>query len=82
MIDLKTAYDIANNFFLENNYAGVFEIRESNKSWLFEGMCHRAQYGCSEICVPKNGDAPYLFNIRMDEGFKMWESAKEIKYKA
>jgi len=82
VVDLKTAYDIAKDFFLENNYSGVFEIRESKNNWLFEGKCDSVQYGSSEVCVPKNGDEPYLFSIRMKDGFEMWKNAKEVNYDA
>ena len=42
MVDMKTAYKIANKFFLENDYAGIRETRENNESWLFAGKCKNA----------------------------------------
>lgn len=78
MVDLKTAYKIANDFFLENDYAGVCEARETDTSWLFEGKCKQTTYGTSEVCVPKNGDEPYLFNIAHEEGANMWGNAKIV----
>lgn len=78
MVDLKTAYKIANDFFIENDYAGVYEVRETNDKWLFEGKCKRTCYGTFEICVPQNGDEPYLFSNTDDNGFAMWKNAKVV----
>lgn len=78
MVNLKTAYKIANAFFLENEYVGVYEIRETNNAWLFMGKCKQACYGTTEVCVPKNGEAPYLFSITDDEGLRMWKNGKTV----
>lgn len=78
MVDLKTAYKIANDFFLENNYAGVYEVRETNDKWLFEGKCKCTCYGTSEMCVPKNGEEPYLFSITGMDNAIMWKNAKIV----
>lgn len=78
MVDLKTAYKIANDFFLENNYAGVHEARETDSSWLFEGKCKQTCYGTSEVCVPKDGAEPYIFNIAHEDGVNMWENARTV----
>ena len=75
MVDLKTAYNIANEFFLNNGYEGVYESRETDNSWLFNGKCKRTNYGTSEVCVPKNGDEPYIFNIAHEDGAIIWENA-------
>ena len=68
MVDLKSAYNIANDFFLNNGYEGVYESRETDNSWLCCGKCKRPNYGTSEVCVPKNGDEPYVFNIAHEGG--------------
>lgn len=47
MVDLKTAYKIANDFFLANDYAGVREARENDDSWLFKLKCKSTCYGVS-----------------------------------
>lgn len=78
MVDMKAAYRIANDFFLENNYAGVYETRETSDKWLFVGKCKNTCYGTSEVCVPKNGDEPYLFNITDARALDMWKKAKVV----
>ena len=78
MVDMKTAYKIANKFFLENDYAGIRETRENNESWLFAGKCKNACYGTSKVCISKNGDEPYLFNTIDEKDFNMWENAKVV----
>ena len=78
MVDMKTAYKIANDFFLENNYVGVYETRETSDKWLFLGKCENTCYGTSEVCVPKNGDEPYLFSITDEMFFDIWENAKVV----
>lgn len=78
MIDFKTAYGIANDFFLENGYTGVHETRENNDSWLFSGKCEQVTYGTSEVCVPKNGDGPYLFDTSHEKELTIWENAKVV----
>lgn len=35
MISIEKAYRIANSFFVENDYVGVYEVRENEDSWLF-----------------------------------------------
>ena len=78
MVDLKTAYRIANDFFLENAYLGVYEARETDTSWLFEGKCKGTCYGTSEVCVPKNGDEPYIFSVTDMDSAIMWRNAKVV----
>ena len=78
MIDLKKAYEIANDFFLENGYVGVHEARENDDSWLFSGKCEQATYGTSQVCIPKNGDEPYLFDTAHEKEFTMWENATVV----
>lgn len=78
MVDLKTAYNIANDFFLENGYVGISETRENDKGWLFSGECEEPTYGTSEVFVPKDGTEPYLFDISHKEELAMWESAKVV----
>lgn len=78
MVSFKEAYKIANDFFLENDYAGVNEARESTDNWLFTGKCKRTCYGTMDACIPKNGDTPYVFRKSDDENFEMWENAKVV----
>lgn len=78
MVDLKTAYKIAHDFFIEDGYSGVYEIRESETSWMFMGKCKKTCYGTSEICVPKDGSDPYLFSISHEDFFSTWKNAKII----
>ena len=78
MVEFKEAYEIATNFFLENDYAGVDEAKDTNDMWLFAHKCKKTCYGVSYICVPKNGDEPYIFNpTGMDNGI-MWENASIV----
>ena len=62
MISIEKAYRIANSFFVENDYVGVYEVRENEDSWLFVPQCKSACYGVANVCVPKNGDEPYVFS--------------------
>lgn len=78
MVYLEEAYEIAKDFFLKNGYIGVDEARETDSSWLFNGKSEQSIYGTSEVCVPKNGDEPYVFNIAHEEGAAMWENAEAI----
>ena len=78
MVEFKEAYKIANKFFLENDYAGVFEVRENRECILFKPKCKKTCYGVSYVAVPKNGDAPYLFNIADETALDMWKKAKAV----
>ena len=78
MVDLKTAYQILNDFFLKNDSDGVYEARETNDNWLFEGKCKGTCYGTVEVCVPKNGDGPYVFSATDTDGVIMWSNAKVV----
>ncbi len=78
VVGLKKAYKIANDFFLENDYAGVYEVRETDSSWLFVPKCKATCYGVADICVPKNGEEPYIFCVTDVNGAIMWENAKVI----
>ena len=78
MVSFKEAYEIANKFFLENDYAGIREARENDDSWLFAGKCKRTCYGTMNACVPKNGDEPYVFSTTDEAGFEMWGKAKVV----
>lgn len=82
MVDIKTAYKIANDFFLANDYVGVYEIRETNEEWLFLGKCKQACYGTTEICVPKNGEDPYLFSITGTAELHKWINAEIVSVKS
>ena len=73
MISIEKAYRIANSFFVENDYVGVYEVRENEDSWLFVPQCKSACYGVANVCVPKNGDEPYVFSTTDADGAVMWE---------
>lgn len=79
MISIEKAYRIANSFFVENDYVGVYEVRENEDSWLFVPQCKSACYGVANVCVPKNGDEPYVFSTTDADGAVMWERGKEGK---
>ena len=81
MVDLKTAYKIVNDFFLENDYAGIYEVRETDDKWLFEGICRHTFYGASEVCVPKNGDETYIFSLTGMDNAIMWKMQRWYLYK-
>lgn len=70
MVEFKEACEIATKFFLENDYA--------SDKWLFSPKCKKTCYGVSYICVPKNGDEPYLFNPTGMDNILMWENAKIV----
>lgn len=78
MISIEKAYRIANSFFVENDYVGVYEVRENEDSWLFAPQCKSACYGVANVCVPKNGDEPYVFSTTDTDGAVMWERGKEV----
>ena len=50
MISIEKAYRIANSFFVENDYVGVYEVRENEDSWLFVPQCKSACYGVANVC--------------------------------
>ena len=81
MIDFKTAYGIANDFFLNNGYAGIYESRETEECWLFSPKCNSTCYGVSNVCVPKNGDESRIYNAADIEKVVMWNSAKVVYVK-
>jgi hypothetical protein len=81
MVGLKEAYEIANDFFISNDYAGVAEVRDTGEKWLFMGKLKRATYGTCEVCVPKDGTAPHLFDINNEQYGEMWRSAKKVELK-
>nr|DAI33125.1 MAG TPA: immunity protein [Caudoviricetes sp.] len=81
MVDLEKAYKIANGFFLDNDYVGVHEIRENADSWLFVPQCKSACYGVANVCIPKNGDEPYVFSTAEPDGAAVWNSAKAVSYR-
>lgn len=78
MVEFKEAYEIANKFFLENDYASVGEVKETSDKWLFAPKCKRTCYGVSYICVPKKGDKPYVFSPTSMDNAIMWENAKGV----
>ena len=78
MVEFKDAYESANKIFLENEYAGVHEARENDDSWLFAGKCKQKSYGTFEICIPKNGDSPYIFNVAHEDGATVWKNARIV----
>lgn len=78
MIDFKTAYEIANDFFLKNGYAGIYESRETDEHWLFLPKCNGTCYGVSNVCVPKNGDEPHIYNATDIEMANVWNCAKAV----
>ena len=78
MVEFKEAYEIATNFFLENDYAGVDEAKDTNYMWLFAPKCKKTCYGVSYICVTKNGDEPYIFNPTGMDNVIMWENASIV----
>ena len=77
-VDYETAYWIAERCFLENDYIGIAETRETIDAWLFSGKAEQTMYGNFEICVPKNGDTPYVFTTTDIEGFKLWSQGKPV----
>lgn len=80
MVELKDAYKMANDCFLDNeDYLGVREVRETEDKWLFEGKLKHTTYGTFEICVPKNGDEPYLYNPYEKKYMELWEKANVVK---
>ena len=79
MVCLEKAYKQADDFFRDNDYAGVDTTRETDDSWLFCPKCKETCYGVSYVCVPKNGEAPYLFSVSDEEMAEVWINAKEIK---
>ena len=46
--------------------------------WLFSTKTEQTMYGSFEICVPKNGENPYVFTVTDTDGFKLWNNAKLI----
>ena len=46
--------------------------------WLFSAKTEQTMYGSFEICVPKNGENPYVFTVTDTDGFKLWNNAKLI----
>ena len=55
MVEFKEAYEIATNFFLENDYAGVDEAKDTNDMWLFAPKCKKHAMGCHIYAYPKMG---------------------------
>ena len=81
MITLEKAYEIANEFYKTDEcYDGILEIRESQDNWLFEGRLKHTTYGTNNVCVPKNGEEPYLFNPNTND--QIWKDAMVIEYKS
>lgn len=77
MIDIKKASQIAEKFFKTDKcYDGILEIRESKQDWMFEGKAKTPVYGASIVCVPKNGEDPYLMNASDPE--QIWERAIKL----
>ena len=52
MVEFKEAYEIATNFFLENDYAGVDEAKDTNDMWLFAPKCNKTCYGAANRHKP------------------------------
>ena len=77
-VDYETAYWIAERCFLESDYIGIAESRETIGLWLFSAKTEQTMYGSFEICVPKNGENPYVFTVTDTDGFKLWNNAKLI----
>lgn len=59
------------------NYS-IDEAKDASDKWLFSPKCKKTCYGVSYICVPKNGDEPYLFNPTGMDNILMWENAKIV----
>ena len=78
-VDFETAYWIAERCFLENDYVGIQESRENKESWLFSGKAEQTICGSFEICVPKNGDTPYVFTRTDTDGFKLWNQSIPVQ---
>lgn len=77
MIDIKKASQIAKKFFKTDKcYGSIGEIRESEQDWMFEGKAKKTLYGASIVCVPKNGEDPYLMNASDPE--QIWERAIKL----
>ena len=77
-LNLKKHMRLQLIFFLENDYAGVYEAKDTNDMWLFAPKCKKTCYGVSYICVPKNGDEPYIFNPTGMDNVIMWENASIV----
>mgnify|MGYP000088608396 CR=1 FL=1 len=78
VVEFKEACEIATKFFLENDYASIDEAKDASDKWLFSPKCKKTCYGVSYICVPKNGDEPYLFNPTGMDNILMWKNAKIV----
>lgn len=78
MISLKRAYNIATDFFIRNGYVGVYEIRELKDKWVSMGKSEETIYGASQVCIPKNGDEPYLIDISHEPELTQYNKAKRV----
>ena len=62
MVDLVEALKMAEKAFREDKcYVGVKEICETEEYWLFSGKAKQTVNGYFNICIPKNGDEPFIF---------------------
>lgn len=78
MISAKEAYKIAYDIFVFNDCAGVGEMRDAGEYWLFSEKCDCPIYGAIEICVPKNGDEPFIINTFREPYAEKWRNAKKV----
>ena len=79
MIDVVEAFKMTEKVYLEDDcYTGVREIRETVDYWLFSGKAKHTLYGYFDICIPKNGEKPFIYSNdkKMTE---IWNNATVIK---
>ena len=77
MVKFCEAYKLANDYFASENGV-VYEARENADNWMFTGKYERPTYGTSDVCVPKNGMEPVLFNSTDEDWWLMWNNGKVV----
>lgn len=77
MVKFCEAYKLANDYYVSENGA-VYEAREDADNWMFIGKYERTTYGTSDVCVPKNGMEPFLFNRTDGDWWMIWNNGKVV----
>lgn len=82
MVELNEAYKIAYDFFLDNEYLGIEECRETENEWILSGKSATTVYGYIEVCAPKNGTEPFGCSIIREPYMSKCENAKTVNLRA
>lgn len=78
MVSIKKAYDLANAFFINKGYTGVLEGREVEENWAFMQKNVSADAKRFGVCVPKNGEEPFMFDESNEKAIEKYDKASII----